>query len=130
MVKKGGIKLDFLLVKAITEMISPKWKALKSLQRLQLLGIYIKLSSHCLPFTHLMKKEVTNKSCDCEDAFQDIKRCTPYLLNPCGRDYGKTPSSAYQDNASFGWCIACTAKQTRLQRAADILPVVITPRGT
>ena len=69
-VRKGGIKLDPIKVKAIIEM--PPLKTLKELRGIHDKLAYIKrfisnLSGKCIPFSHLMKKSVNfvwNKECD------------------------------------------------------------------
>ena len=82
-VRKGGIELDPIEVKAILEMPSLKtFKELKGIHgRLAYIRRFISnLSGKCRPFSRLMKKVVDfvwDKECD--EAFKDIKR---YLTNP------------------------------------------------
>ncbi|XXG68800.1 hypothetical protein AAC387_Pa06g1807 [Persea americana] len=82
-VRKAGIKLDPIKVKAILEMPSPR--TLRELKGLQRRLAYIRwfisnLSGKCRPFSRLMKKGVDFVwDAECEAAFQDIKS---YLTKP------------------------------------------------
>ncbi|XXG41985.1 hypothetical protein AAC387_Pa01g2344 [Persea americana] len=82
-VRKAGIELDPIKVKAILEMLSPRTpRELKGLQgRLAYIRRFISnLSGKCRPFSRLMKKGVDFVwDTECEAAFQDIKS---YLTKP------------------------------------------------
>ncbi|KAJ8635963.1 hypothetical protein MRB53_010230 [Persea americana] len=82
-VRKAGIELDPIKVKAILEMPSPRTlRELKGLQgRLAYIRRFISnLSGKCRPFSRLMKKGVDFVwDAECEAAFQDIKS---YLTKP------------------------------------------------
>ncbi|XXG62700.1 hypothetical protein AAC387_Pa05g1015 [Persea americana] len=82
-VRKAGIELDPIKVKAILEMSSPRTlRKLKGLQgRLAYIRWFISnLSGKCRPFSRLMKKGVDFVwDAECEAAFQDIKS---YLTKP------------------------------------------------
>lgn len=76
-VRKQGIELDPVKVKAILEMPPPKnLKELKGFQgRLAYIRRFISnLSGRCRPFSRLMKKGVDFVwDAKCQEAFQDIK---------------------------------------------------------
>ncbi|XXG47947.1 hypothetical protein AAC387_Pa02g2508 [Persea americana] len=82
-VRKAGIELDPIKVKAILEMPSPR--TLREPKRFQGRLTYIRqfisnLSGKCRPFSRLMKKGVDFVwDAECEAAFQDIKS---YLTKP------------------------------------------------
>ena len=82
-VRKGGIELDLVKVKARLEM--PPLETLKELRGIQGRLAYIKrfisnLSGKCRPFSSLMKKGVDFvEDKEYDEAFKDIKR---YLTNP------------------------------------------------
>ena len=82
-VRKAGIELDPIKVKAILEMPSPRiLRELKGFQgRLAFIRRFISnLSGKCRPFSRLMKKGVDFVwDAECEAAFQDIKS---YLTKP------------------------------------------------
>ena len=82
-VRKVGLELDPIKVKAILEMPSPRTlRELKGLQgRLAYIRRFISnLSGKCRPFSRLMKKGVDFVwAAECEAAFQDIK---PYQTKP------------------------------------------------
>ena len=82
-VRKAGIELDPIKVKAILEMPSPRTlRELKGLQgRLAYIRRFISnLSGKCRSFSRLMKKGVDFVwDAECEAAFQDIKS---YLTKP------------------------------------------------